>query len=756
MVSAARRLGSVPARAAASLLLLGALFSGDRLAAAQGRLFAGVGVTDITPASGGEFFGYVRPDIRADGVALRLTARALVLDDGAHKLALVTVDLQGPESEMFSTPTAKDSLVARLRDRGFTHDTVMLAGTHTHAGPTEYPDFLVEQVARAVRAADDTRAPARAAWAAVSLENGSDNRSIEAHLADHGFDLPRGQGSTALDPLGRLHTLDPVLSVLRIDADTPEGPRPLAAWAHFAAHATNFVPANTTYSADWPGVAVRRFAALVGAAAPLAIVTNGTEGDQSPRFAGPNQHMAADEMGQRVSRAMLGAWDAAGASLSSLLPLDARWTKLCFCGQEFAPGQQVSPLPLYGLPFIGGAEDGPSIFYQLGTEGQRRPADEADPIQGRKIVVGPAPYTRTPEVQALRVGDRLFLGVPGEPTVELGRRLEAAAASGAPAGVSGVLVVGLANNYTGYYTTPEEFDQQHYEGGHTVFGLWSGNLLAQTYRDLAAAMAAGTPGPPPAVQPAEGSTDPGTPPTGDGGVVGTLVAAPASPVERMQTFEVVWNGATMGRDRPVGAAFLTLERQQADGTWTAADSDLGYAFVWRENDGEYRARYDVARDFPLGTYRAHVESARYGLTTDPFAVVPSSALRVRGLTAELVGRQTRLDFVAQNPPPDRSRDILSRPRSPEGGRLRFQLGRLQLTAFWDPGRQTWTALVPGDATAATVLVAPGALRDGLGNASAAQAATTFTVGQVAPLDWPADIGPGGGPPPGPFGQGTFP
>ena len=753
MVRARERMATRP-RAVAAIVLAPVLVA----AAANGQLRAGVGVTDITPASGGEFFGYVRPDIRADGVALRLTARALVLDDGPHKLALVTADLQGPEQTDFRSPTAKDSLVSRLGSRGFTHDNLLFVGTHTHAGPTEYPDFLLEQVARAVRAADDARAPARGAWSTATLEDASGNRSIEAHLADHGFDLPRGEGSTGLDPLGRPHTIAPLLSLLRIDRDTSDGPKPLAAWVHFSAHATNFIPANTTWSSDWPGVAVRRFAASLGVEAPLAIVSNGTEGDQSPAFAGPNQNTAADEEGQRVARAMRAAWDAAAGQLSAALPLDARWTKICFCGQVIAPGQQVSPEPLYGLAFIGGAEDGPSIFYQFGTEGQRRPAEEADPIQGRKIIVGPAPYTTTPEVQVLRVGDRLLLSVPGEPTAEMGRRARAAGLAAAPAGVADALVVGLANNYTGYYTTPEEYDQQHYEGGHTVFGLWSGNLIVQTHTALTSAMAAGTLAPPPAAAPPEGTTDPGTPPSGDGGVAGTLDAGPSPPVERMWTFEIVWHGGLRGQDRPVGAPFLVLERQQADGSWTLVDSDLGFAFVWRETGGEYHARYDVARDFALGTYRVRIVSARYTLTTAPFDVLPSSGLRVRGFTAaRIAGGRTRLDFVAQNPPPDPGRDILSRPKSPEGGVLRFRLrqgSRLRpgvLAALWDPLRGTWSVTLPGDQTAASVHLEPGALTDGLDNTSGSQPTVEFAAGQVAPLDWPPDIGPGGGPPPGPGG-----
>ncbi len=40
-------------------------------------------------------------------------------------------------------------------------------------------------------------------------------------------------------------------------------------------------------------------------------------------------------------------------------------------------------------------------------------------------------------------------------------------------------MVGLANGYIGYLMTPEEYDQQHYEGGHTVYGKWT-SLLART------------------------------------------------------------------------------------------------------------------------------------------------------------------------------------------------------------------------------------------------------------------------------------
>src|SRR5439155_14426089 len=210
------------------------------------------------------------------------------------------------------------------------------------------------------------------------------------------------------------------------------------------------------------------------------------------------------------------------------------------------------------------------------------------------------------------------------------------------------------------------------------------NFVVQSLCDLVATMAGGAPAPPPATVPPAGSIDPGTPPTGDGGVAGTLVAGP-DVVERMRTLEVVWRGGTLGRDRPVDDPFLLLERQQPDGGWTVADTDLGWAFVWREHDGEYRARYDVAHDFPIGTYRVRIQSARYTLATASFAIASSSGLRVRGATAARMGESTRLDFVAQNPPPDPEQSILSRPHEPEGGSLRFELGGRQGIAPLGPG-----------------------------------------------------------------------
>ena len=40
-------------------------------------------------------------------------------------------------------------------------------------------------------------------------------------------------------------------------------------------------------------------------------------------------------------------------------------------------------------------------------------------------------------------------------------------------GVEEAVVVGYSNAYASYLTTPEEYDEQAYEGAATLFGKWS-------------------------------------------------------------------------------------------------------------------------------------------------------------------------------------------------------------------------------------------------------------------------------------------
>ncbi len=115
-------------------------------------------------------------------------------------------------------------------------------------------------------------------------------------------------------------------------------------------------------------------------------------------------------------------------------------------------------------------------------------------------------------------------------------------------GVRSVAISGLANEYQGYFTTPEEYAWQAYEGGQTNFGKYSANLLVEQTGLLAESMAEGRPAPAPyAFDPTNG-LEPDDTPFPDGAEHGRGAGA-AGRCDRLEQSGVLvaWRGA---RHRP--------------------------------------------------------------------------------------------------------------------------------------------------------------------------------------------------------------
>jgi neutral ceramidase len=72
-----------------------ALLCAAATAQAAPPLRAGAGRSDITPPTGYYAFGWVRGDDKLSGQHTRLFARAIVLQRGGEKVALVAADLGG-------------------------------------------------------------------------------------------------------------------------------------------------------------------------------------------------------------------------------------------------------------------------------------------------------------------------------------------------------------------------------------------------------------------------------------------------------------------------------------------------------------------------------------------------------------------------------------------------------------------------------------------------------------------------------------
>jgi sugar phosphate isomerase/epimerase len=195
-------------------------------------LFAGWASTDITPPRPVALVGQMHKRI-STGVRDPLTATVLALEtrgtDGRREPAiLVSADL------IMIPRVIQDRLREMLRPRlpDFDPIRLFLFGTHTHTAPglvddtfgelydvsgdpgvmkaSEYADFFLDRVGRAVELAWKSRGPARMGWAMEHAVTGFNRRSVYAdgravmygNTAEAGFSHTEGGMDTAVDVLG--------------------------------------------------------------------------------------------------------------------------------------------------------------------------------------------------------------------------------------------------------------------------------------------------------------------------------------------------------------------------------------------------------------------------------------------------------------------------------------------------------------------------------------------------------------------------
>ncbi len=225
----------------------------------------GVAQRDVTPTRPVPLWGYgARHDRLSEGVLDPLRARALVIEAGDVKLAIVGMDLgRGP------TPAMMRQIRQRTAALGIAH--VLVCGSHTHHGPvielTDRPGFgkgkfddavayareLPESILAAIVEADAARRPARMGIQGCDLNL---NRNRQTRRAER--------------------PTDPRLTVMRFDS--LEG-QPLAVLVHYAAHPILTPAELMKFSADYPGVLCARVERELGV--PCVFI-QGAAGDLSP------------------------------------------------------------------------------------------------------------------------------------------------------------------------------------------------------------------------------------------------------------------------------------------------------------------------------------------------------------------------------------------------------------------------------------------------------------------------------------------
>ena len=697
--------------ALAALLAFAALASGAAPAsAAEKPIEIGVGRADITPPTGYFTFGYVRSDSVGRGALGRLWARAIVIKQGREKIALVSEDLGGIPGGMLQ------HAVEQIGRPGYSERNVFVSASHTHSGPAGFfnfdtyntvfmtlnsptdfslgggfdPDLYglqTERLALAIRRADNDLAPGRLGWGLAKIFDLTENRSIEPHLRDHGIEgLSLGEGSPEMDPEGAAHTVDSNANVLRVDKRIGGEWEPVGIWSNYPNHGTVVHFQFTYWNADHHGPAtvvsenrIRNAGDVPASQEVVNVMGNGNEGDMSSALtrAGP---AAADYVGRVEAAAFMRAWRRAGQSMTRRPEIDSRWTRMCFCGQDTSAGEPVADEPEIGLAqFTGSDEARGPLFDVTGVPFEGITGPDTGGPHGNKVSV-PLPLNAPDAVPlaAIRIGDRLIATVPGEMTIEMGRRVRAAIEAAGPEGIERSMIMGLTNEFVNYFTTPEEYEAQFYEGAATVYGRASGHALLDVLGELSGAMAAGKPGPEPfAFDQTNGiAYRPSSFP--EGAASATPLRQPAT-ARRLGHPRFEWQGAPGGFDMPAGDAFITVQRRAGDGRWLTADDDLGLRILWGvDEEGRYFTRWEPPLNAPTGTYRFRIDGTRYGLTSEPFglrpldSIVPEPVEGPAGKTAVVLAYPPA--FAAEevgDPPGDPNADLTFRPSHSRGGLVSF-------------------------------------------------------------------------------------
>lgn len=446
-------------------------------------LLAGAAEVDITPPPGMPKAGYSANAQDGNGFRTRLRARVLHLRAGAVSLAIVQCDLLGGSSVL-------QHLVAdAIADRtDIPLAGLMIGATHTHAGPGQFlgsdfynrfasnrsgfdpawTAFLVERITDAIVRAHDTRVPARLAIGSTPVYGLTRNRSLDPYVHNETVHDKREE------PQRKFASVNPELHVIR--ADALDG-TPIGATVVFSVHGTGISQHTHEYNADVWAYLVAEMREQLGGAVVIGTM-EGTHADVAPALRpGLAGHLEAARVGRGIG--------ARAAALYRQLDTELRDDITLACGLrevDLRANPRIDDVELprtaaVGAALVAGAKENvtPVIHrlppFRAGSPkrrwGARNPQQQKWVLGSRwlqPLVIPRESFPRVLAVQMLRVAGVTIVGLPFEITIESGRRIARAT------GDDRVIVSSVANEYTGYVTTPEEYARQYYEGGHTIYG----------------------------------------------------------------------------------------------------------------------------------------------------------------------------------------------------------------------------------------------------------------------------------------------
>lgn len=417
---------------------------------------------DITPPLTIPYLGYVPRQTYFEGVHDPLYAKAIVADDGQCRVAIVVGDSIGWNRGLMGSDR---DFVAEVRDRicrrcGIPPDHVMIAATHAHSTPetlgirrlldhpgaAEWLEVLADQLASAVVMADRNRNPALLKYAVGRVDGIGWSRRI---LGRDGK-IYQWINRPPDDQIADWGARDPEVTVLFFE---PLDHRPGVVLTHFACHPVT-VQVQPLVSADFPGSAMT-FVEQVEVGCAHSLYLQGAAGSINPVRSDSRNFEDVQRYGQILAGEVikqLGMLAAPDCPVSSVITRAISETMT-------VPSRELPPIH----PIEEEHRRGEEAVSNARTEEERmRAARGLLRVTERleRVRRGDAPVEA--EVQAIRIGDAVFVGIPGEPFMELGLALKQSNPR--------VLCVGYANDWLGYIAPPAAFEQGGYE---VSLGTWS-------------------------------------------------------------------------------------------------------------------------------------------------------------------------------------------------------------------------------------------------------------------------------------------
>jgi len=638
----------------------------------------GTGMADVTgPAFGSPMWGYAKPGQNTQGIHTRLKSRAFIFVDPKtqNRLLFASVDVGSIEHHIFLE--VLDRLKVKFQDL-YNKNNTILSATHTHSGPDGYShtrmaaglvgalnpshfDRIVGGIVKSIEAAHGNLQPGNILINSGDVIGAGANRSMKAYDANPSNERANYDGAMDLD-----------MTLLRLQGEQSA----LAAINWFAVHPTSMTFDNQLISGDHKGYASltweqgsANYKKAVLDENFIAAFAQSTPGDVTPNLNLNNTGPGKTDMdstqiiGQRQLDVAQSLFNNASQQITG--PIESRqlyidMSNLLVRDEFTKAGAQVTCPSAYGYAFAGGSsEDGGGHFLfsegmkdqkwwldftirmVTGTPAWTQPVKDCQAPKAILFETGSGEVPLQSQIRSLtisRLGSLAIVAMPAEITTMSARRIREAVKGALGDWAKHIVIAGYANGYAGYITTPEEYQTQQYEGGHTLHGKWTLPAYLQTLTPLAKSLNDSS------VKLSALQYDDwrGKAPVMDlffetvdeipeGKSFGEVISLDTTVIKKGEKVSVAfWSGNPSTGYRS-DDAFVSIERKQGD-VWHPVLSDMAWSTIIRweeEGDGMVaRVSWTVPEKMQSGTYRIK-HLGNYRLNTQEFQQFESHSPQFR-------------------------------------------------------------------------------------------------------------------------------